>query len=101
MNSEFSDVVFHYSDDSHVDSVDDFVKEDDNTDEECDLQEMAPTSKRRNVAQGKGFSVSLKPEKYPTFLEMHGPTRHVNPNDGSARNYLLIETRLSLSGGTN
>ena len=49
MNSECSDEVSHYSNDSDVDSTYNFVEEDDNSDEESDLEGMAPTTKRHKV----------------------------------------------------
>jgi len=77
VNSECSDQVSH---DIVVDSIDDFVEEDDNSNEESHLEGIASTTKRR----GKTLSAYLKSGKYPTFLGMHGPTQQVYPNDGSA-----------------
>ena len=73
-----------------MDSTNNSVEEDDNSDEENGLEGMAPTTKRCKVARGKALSASLKFGKYPTFLRMHGPTQKVNPNDGSVLDYLLI-----------
>ena len=89
MNSECSDEVSHYSNDSDVDSTYNFVEEDDNSDEESDLEGMAPTTKRHKVEWGKALSASLKSGKYPIFLGMHGPTHQVTPIYGSALDYLV------------
>jgi len=62
----------------------------DKSNEESDMEEMTPTTKRRNVTRGKALSASPKSGKYSTFLGMHGPTQQVNPNDGRALDYLLM-----------
>ena len=97
VNSECSDEVSHYSDDSDVDSTDDSVEEDDKSDEESDLEWRTPTTKRCKVAQGKALLASPKLGKYPTFLGMHGPTQQVNQNGGSALDYLLMLWPAALS----
>ena len=97
MNTECSDEGSHCSDDSDVDSADDSEEEDNDSDEESDMDGMAPTTKRRQVAQGKALSASPKSEKYPTFVGVHGPTQQVSPNDGSAQDDLLLLFPAALS----
>ena len=57
---------------------------------DSDLQGMAPTPKRRRLANASALTTSLQSGLYPEFLGVHGPSQDLNPNDNSALDYLLL-----------
>ena len=75
--------------------VDDKEEEDEEEEKEeeemgSDLEGMAPTPKRRRLANNIAFTASLKSGLYPESLAIHGPSQDLNPNDNSALDYLLL-----------
>ena len=46
-----------------------------------DLEGMAPTPKRRRVANASALTASLQSGLYPEFLGVHRPSQDLNPND--------------------
>ena len=46
-----------------------------------DLEGMAPTPKRRRLANASALMASLQSGLYPEFLGVHGPSQDLNPND--------------------
>ena len=55
-----------------------------------DLEGMAPTPKRRRLANDSALTASRQSGLYPEFLGVHGPSQDINPNDNSALDYLLL-----------
>ena len=56
----------------------------------CDLEGMAPTPKRRRLANDSALTASLQSGQYPELLGVHGPSQDLDPNDNCALDYLLL-----------
>ena len=58
--------------------------------EEEDLDGLAPTPKRRKLAQAKGLSAALSSGLYPWFEGIKGPSQDLPPQENSAFDYLRL-----------
>ena len=58
--------------------------------EEEDLDGLAPTPKRRKLAQAKGLSAALSSGLYPQFEGIKGPSQDLPPQENSAFDYLRL-----------
>ena len=69
---------------------DDEEEEEDSSDEEEDLDGLAPTPKRRKLAQAKGLSAALSSGLYPLFEGIKGPSQDLPPRENSTFDYLRL-----------